>query len=113
MTPTDVAALTALVAVMEKIGAWPLITITVSIVVGPWIAVFILNRAQEKRHSEVVQMYKDNVTLVESYAEVQKKSDKREEVLIDLLRLNTEAQTSLLSWLKQRTRCMDLKGKVQ
>lgn len=110
MTPQDIAALTALVALFEKIGTWPLITIAVLVVIGPWIAVFVLNRGQEKRHAEVVQMYTDNVTLVEEYQKMQEKSDKREEVLIDLLRLNTEAQTNLLSWLKQRTRCVDLKG---
>lgn len=110
MTPADVAALTAMFAIVKEIGTWPLITITVLIVVGPWIAVFVMNRGQEKRHAEVVQMYNDNVTLVENYEDVKKKSDKREDVLIDLLRLNTEAQSNLLNWLKQRTRCADLKG---
>ena len=109
MNPTDLAALTALVALLEKVGAWPLISIALLVVVGPWIAVFILNGKQEKRHAEVVKMYTDNVTLVKGYEEVQKDSDRREEVLIDLLRLNTETQTSLLTWLKQRTRCADLK----
>lgn len=110
MTPQDIAALTALVAIFDKIGTWPLITIGVSVVICPWIAVFILNRGQEKRHAEVVQMYQDNVTLVEKHEELQKESDRREDVLIDLLRLNTQAQTSLTAWLKTRTRCMDLKS---
>lgn len=108
MTPQDVAALSALVALFEKIGTWPLISILLLIVIGPWFAVFILNRAQEKRHAEVVQMYKDNVQLVEAYEHVQKRSDKRGEVLIDIVRLNTEAQGNLLNWLKHRTRCIDL-----
>ena len=110
MTPQDLAALTALVAIFEKIGTWPLITIAVSIVICPWIAVFVLNRGQEKRHSEVVKMYQDNVVLVEKHEALQKDSDRREDVLVDLLRLNTQAQTSLTAWLKQRTRCSDLKG---
>lgn len=109
MAPQDIAALTALVALFEKIGAWPLITVLVMVVIGPWIAVFFLNRAQEKRHAEVVEMYKDNVRLVEEYEHAHKRSDQREEILVDLLRLNTEAQSNLLSWLKQRTRCIDLK----
>ena len=110
MTHQDVAALTALVAVFEKIGTWPLITIMVLIVIGPWIAVFVLNRGQERRHAEVVKMYADNVRLVEDYQQLQSKSERREETLISLLRLNTEAQTSLLTWLQQRTRCKDLGG---
>lgn len=112
MTPQDAAALTALVAIIDKIGAWPLITISVLIIIGPWIAVFLLNRGQERRHAEVVQMYTNNVSLVEDYEETKKKYEAREEVLIDLVRLNTEAQTHLLSWLKQRTRCSDLRGNV-
>jgi hypothetical protein len=110
MTPQDAAALAALVALLEKIGTWPLITVLVLIVIGPWIAVFVLNRAQERRHAEVVQMYKDNVQLVEDYEGVQRRSNQREEVLVDLLRLNTEAQSNLLTWLRQRTRCIDLNG---
>ncbi|WP_298434530.1 hypothetical protein [Geobacter sp.] len=110
MTPQDIAALTALVALFEKIGTWPLITIAVLVVIGPWIAVFFLNRAQERRHAEVVEMYKSNVVLVDDYQKMHKQSDRREEVLIDLLRLNTEAQSNLLSWLRQRNRCIDLKG---
>lgn len=110
MTPQDLAAITALVALFDKIGTWPLITIAIGIVVCPWIAVFVLNRGQEARHAEVVQMYQDNVTLVEKHEELQKESDRREDVLVDLLRLNTEAQIGLTSWLKQRTRCVNLKG---
>lgn len=112
MTPQDIAALTALVALFDKIGTWPMITIMVLIVVGPWIAVFVLNRQQEKRHAEVVKMYTDNVILVQKYEESQTRSNHREEILIDLMRLNTEVQSTLVTWLKQRVRCSDLKGGV-
>lgn len=110
MTPHDVAALTALVAIFEKIGTWPLISVAVLVIIGPWIAVFILNRGQERRHAEVVAMYQDNVQLVEDYRELQQSSDRREDTLVSLLRLNTEAQTSLLTWLRERTRCKDMGG---
>ncbi len=110
MTPQDVAALTALVAIFEKIGTWPLISVAVLIIIGPWIAVFILNRGQERRHAEVVKMYQDNVQLVEDYRALQQSADRREDTLVSLLRLNTEAQTGLLTWLKERTRCKDMGG---
>lgn len=110
MTPQDVAALTAIAAIVKQIGTWPLISIAVLVIIGPWIAVFILNRGQEKRHAEVVEMYTANVRLVTAHEELQEQSQRREEVLIDLLRLNTEAQTGLITWLKQRTRCVELKG---
>lgn len=110
MTPEQMAALTALVAILKEVGTWPIVSILALIAIGPWIAVIFLNRAQEKRHAEVVEMYKSNVSLVTGYERIQEQSDRREEVLIDLLRLNTEAQTGLLSWLKLRTRCSELKG---
>lgn len=110
MTPQDVAALTAMVALFDKIGTWPLISIAVAVVIGPWIAVFVLNRGQERRHAEVVKMYTDNVALVQEYEKMQERADRREETLVSLLRLNTEAQTSLLTWLQQRTRCKDMGG---
>ena len=110
MTPQDVAALAALVAIIKEIGTWPLMTTGFAVILGPYIATFILNRAQEKRHADVVQMYRDNVRLVEEYEKAIVRSNQREEVLIDMMRLNTEAQSNLLTWLKQRTRCSDLKG---
>ena len=109
MTPQDMAAFTAFIAIFDKIGAFPLITIVISVVVCPWIALFILNRGQEKRHAEVVIMYENNVTLVKRHEDMMKNSDRREDVLTDLLRLNTQAQTSLCAWLKERSRCVDLK----
>ena len=88
MTPTDVAAFTALVAILKEIGTWPLITITILLVLGPWIGMFMSNRQQEKRHAAVVAMYEKNVSLVENYEKIAKG-------LQDILVLSTQTMTSV------------------
>jgi len=88
MTPQDVAALTALVAIFREIGTWPLITVCVLVVLGPWIAMFTMARAQEKRHAAVVAMYEHNADLVKNYHEVT--GD-----LKDLLVLSTQTMTQV------------------
>lgn len=110
MTPQDVAALTAIAALAKQLGSWPLITTSLLVIIGPWIAIWWLTHVNGKRHAAVVCMYKDNVRLVENHEHLAKESERREAALADLLRLNTQAQTALTTWLKERTRCSDLKG---
>lgn len=110
MTPQDVAALTAMAGLVKMIGTWPLITLFVFNTTGPWLALWWFTRSADKRHGAVVRMYQDNVKLVEQYEELHDEQSRRENTLADLVRLNTQAQTSLLTWLRERTRCADLKG---
>lgn len=70
MTPQDIAALTAMVAIIKEIGAWPLISIVSMVILGPWLGMWWITRGHEKRHAEVVQMYQDNVQLVKDTARV-------------------------------------------
>jgi len=88
MTPQDVAALTALVAIFREIGTWPLVTVFVLVVVGPWVGMFVISRAQEKRHAAVVGMYEHNIELVKNYEHVT--GD-----LKDLLVLSTQTMTGV------------------
>ena len=70
MTPQDVAALTALVAIIKEIGTWPLFTVIILMLVGPWVVVLITTYFQGKRHAAAVRMYEDNVILVKSITEI-------------------------------------------
>lgn len=88
MTPQDVAVLTALAALLKQIGTWPVLTVLIFVVIGPWIGMFILSRLQEKRHAAVVQMYENNVELVKGY-------EKIAEGLQDILVLSTQTMTSV------------------
>ena len=66
MTPQDVAALTAIVAIIKEIGTWPLFSVIALMQIGPWVGMMIVTYFQGKRHAAVVRMYEDNVTLVKS-----------------------------------------------
>ncbi|MEA5113033.1 MAG: hypothetical protein VB050_03315 [Geobacteraceae bacterium] len=88
MSPQDVAVMTALVAVVREIGTWPLLTIVVLIVAGPWIGMFVINRAQERRHAAVVAMYEHNIELVKNYETATKD-------LKDILVLSTQVMTGV------------------
>lgn len=98
MTPQDIAALTALIAIVKEIGAWPLITILLLILVGPWIGMYLLNRGHEKRHAAVVKMYEDNVQLVKGYERVA-------EGLQDILVLSTQTMTQVKSSVDNNLYC--------
>ena len=66
MTPSDVAALTALAAIVKEMGTWPVLSIVIFLVIGPWISMVVLSWISERRHAAVVQMYKNNVVLLET-----------------------------------------------
>lgn len=70
MTPQDVAALTAIAAIVKQIGAWPMISVFMLVTVGPWLGMWWFTRIYEKRHAAVVRMYTDNVELVKSFEKI-------------------------------------------
>lgn len=88
MTPQDVAALTAIAAIVKVIGAWPLISVFLLVTVGPWIGVWWSTSVNKQRHAAVVRMYTDNVTLVKSFESIAKS-------LQDVVILNTQAMQGI------------------
>ena len=64
MTPDQIAALTAIAAIVSKMGTWPVGSIMICVVFGPWILMWMISKAMEKRHAAVVMMYESNVELV-------------------------------------------------
>ncbi len=67
MTPEQTATISAIAAILTEIGTWPIGTIIIAVIFGPWVITFFVNRSIEKRHEAAVKMYKDNVKLVENY----------------------------------------------
>jgi hypothetical protein len=98
MTPQDIAALTALVAIVKEVGAWPLITIFVLVITGPWIGMYMVTRGHERRHAAVVKMYEDNVKLVEGYERIA-------EGLQDVLILSTQTMTQVKASVDNNLYC--------
>jgi len=119
MTPAEAIGLLKVIsAIMSTMGGWPLGLVLLAVVLGPWLMMGIIawtlqNRAAahdkqsvlliagikeqntaaikvyETRHTEAVQMYKDNVELVKGYAALAKDQ-------ASIIHLNTQAMTRLV-----------------
>lgn len=88
MTPQEIATMTAIVAVIKEIGAWPLLSVLVLVVMGPWGGMFLFARTIDLRHSAAIKMYEENVKLVEA---TQRIADGMQEIVI----LNTQVMTQV------------------
>lgn len=98
MTPDQISALTAIAAIISKIGTWPIGSVVAAVVFGPWIMLWFFVRSIEKRHDAAVQMYEDNVKLVE-------RCEKVEAEQADTIRLTTAAITELTTYLRSQVPC--------
>ncbi len=67
MTPETAQTITAVAAIIERLGTWPVGTLVLAIIIGPWIFAALQGRGQEKRFASMEQMYKNNVKLVDGY----------------------------------------------
>ena len=88
MTPDQIAALTAVSAIIAKIGTWPIGSVIAAIVLGPWAMMGIIARGMEKRHEAALLMYTENVKLVVSF-------EKLAESLQSIIVLSTQTMTGV------------------
>ncbi len=100
MSPEQISALTALAAIVEKAGSWPIGSVILAVVFGPWVFAWLADRRNERRHQAVVRMYEDNVKLVKDYEKI---ADEQ----ADTIRLSTAATTTLTTWLQTRPACYE------
>jgi len=98
MSPEQIAALTAIAAIVSKIGTWPIGSILIVWSLAPWIVMIFLHWAQEKRFKAVIRMYESNVKLVVSYEKLANEN-------ADTIRLSTAAVVDLTTYLKTRAPC--------
>ncbi|MEW6263370.1 MAG: hypothetical protein AB1641_09850 [Thermodesulfobacteriota bacterium] len=96
MTPGD------LIQVIERVGAWPLATILLVVIIGPWLMSMFLDRAQERRHKAVAEMYDHNVKLVQESQDMAKRVCILTEDVQGALIMNAQAMTSLAEIIKAR-----------
>ena len=94
MTPEQISIIAA---ILDKIGTWPISTLVMVIVVGPWLMFFFISRGQEKRFEAVREMYENNVKLVEVY---EKLACEQQDTII----MNTGAITKLTTIIEERLR---------
>lgn len=84
MTPDQIAALSALVGVMERMANWPFASLLLVLVIGPWVMSLAMSYTDRKRIDQVVEMYRNNVHLVEGYRDLATEQ-------ADRITLNTQA----------------------
>lgn len=65
MTPEQLSTLTALAGILKSIGTWPIMSLIVLALFGPWIVLVFLSINHYRRFETVVKMYEDNVVLVD------------------------------------------------
>ncbi len=100
MTPEQISTVTAIASIVEKIGTWPIGSIAIAVIFGPWIMFFFISRSMEKRHAAALRMYENSNKLVERY-------DKLASELADMIRLSTAATTELIQFLRSRVPCFE------
>lgn len=70
MTPEQIAGLKAVADIVASIGAMPLTSILVMLVLGPWGVMVLVSYQQARRFEAVASMYRDNVQLVKDYQDL-------------------------------------------
>jgi hypothetical protein len=98
VNPEQIAALTAISAIISKIGTWPIGSIIAAIVFGPWVVMGLISRSMEKRHAAAIQMYENNVELVKGYEKVAKG-------LQDIIVLSTQTLTRVQDSIDSNLYC--------
>jgi 1,4-dihydroxy-2-naphthoate octaprenyltransferase len=105
MTPGELSTVAAFVQIITSISGWPFGMIIFIIVIGPWIAAFLLVYFQSRRFEKVVTMYEKNVNLVEDYANLVEDYAALAKDLHDVVIMNTQAMTQLVDSIKTNQYC--------
>jgi hypothetical protein len=98
VTPDQIAALTAIAAIVSKIGTWPIGSILFSVIFGPWVMSWLSTRSNEKRLEAAIKMYEENVKLVVNY-------EKLAEGLQSIVVLSTQVMTGVQTRIDSNLFC--------
>lgn len=106
MTPDAIHTLTAISTLLERIGTWPLGTVLLAVLIGPWVFSYVISRANERRFEAVKQMYESNVKLVESFDRITKMQQ-------DMISLNTAKWSEAIDKIDMNQYCPLTRTKKQ
>jgi hypothetical protein len=106
MTPEQIAALTAIAAIVAKVGTWEIGSVVFAIVFGPYFIIFFISRSMERRLEAAITMYENSNKLVQKY-------DKLAGEQVDTIRLSTSATVELTKFLRDRTPCIQFLAEKQ
>ncbi|HNR13090.1 MAG TPA: hypothetical protein PKM59_07255 [Thermodesulfobacteriota bacterium] len=109
MTPEQIAGIASIVDIIAKVNGWGIGTLIFMLVVLPWICLIVITyfqrRQAERRFEEAVQMYENNVTLVEKNEELTTAYKKHLEEFKDIVSLNTQVFTRLTEAIEKNQFC--------
>jgi hypothetical protein len=106
VNPEYVTIINTVAFILDKVGTWPVGTVFFVVIIGPWVATFLLNRSQDKKVAAVSKMYEDNVELVRDYK-------KMAEGFQDLIILNTQAMTNVVTSAEKNLFCPIVRRETQ
>lgn len=70
MSPEQIGTLTALAGIIKSIGTWPVLSIVVLVLLGPWATLVALSVFFYRWFESMKRMYEDNVELVKTTQEL-------------------------------------------
>ncbi|MFH2012503.1 MAG: hypothetical protein ABIJ37_07395 [Pseudomonadota bacterium] len=98
MSVEQIALLSAIIGLIGKIGTWPLLSIIFILLIGPWIFSSILFLQQGKRLEAAINMYDENVKLVE-------KDQELAEGFKEIVMMNTRAMQKMIDSINTNQFC--------
>ncbi|MCF6265243.1 MAG: hypothetical protein L3J57_01705 [Desulfuromusa sp.] len=120
MTPEQLAAIRAIILVLDAVGTWPVGLLLFALLFGPWVGLWTYAAAQSKREktqeekfTAVVDMYNSNVELVKSYERSVQRWEKHSDDLSSIIHLNTQMMTRLVEQIKNNMFCPIVREKGQ
>jgi hypothetical protein len=104
MSPEQIAALTALIGVMERMANWPFASLFLVLVIGPYVIQLISNFQVRKALERQIAMYETNVVLVKNYERL---ADDQK----DIITLNTQAWIGVRDAIDRNEFCPVIRGR--
>ena len=112
MTPEQLALLRGVTLLLEQMGSWHFGTIILLVFLSPWIFLWAYGAQQTKRDKDrdeqfkaVVQMYENNVKLLEVSLKREQQLEKHTEDMSGIVHLNTQTSTRLIEKIDNNMYC--------
>jgi hypothetical protein len=105
MTPEQIAALTALLNIVERLGAWPISSMFILIFFGPPILSLVNSYIQNRQIDKIEEFYRSNVVLVQNYGALCGDIKSIACELRDIVVLNTREWSSVKECIESNQYC--------
>lgn len=118
MTPEQLAAIRAIILVLDSVGSWPVGLVLLAMLAGPWLGLWVYATGQHRREKEqktqfdaIVGMYSNNVDLVKIGYKREERWEKHADDLSGIIHLNTQMCTKLIEKINNNMYCPAVREK--